>query len=288
MNDFFRRLRFKILLEFASISRRYLTTKYIRPRRWVSSSSSFPHPVVFFAGERDFPELYFSVQSFHRYVGVPAHLIVVSDGSMTDTSRHVLRSSFPHLDFKSWTDFFTPQTDSRVSLYARRHPLGKKLGIITALNASSTEFLFSDSDILYFPNSRDLHQTIHPRRCCFLVDCLANFDSRIPLPVDVPPTNTGLLFFANPIPWSQVLDRVPYVCLEEPTHHTEQTIIHLALQHEYCIPFPEHSYIVSLRDQFVFSQARSCDTIAARHFVRPVRHKFWTLPYSTYRDIFHG
>jgi hypothetical protein len=41
-------------------------------------------------------------------------------------------------------------------------------------------------------------------------------------------------------------------------------------------PFDPAKYILQLGDQFVFADHYASARVALRHYVNPVRHKFWT------------
>jgi hypothetical protein len=51
---------------------------------------------------------------------------------------------------------------------------------------------------------------------------------------------------------------------------------HLTMHANGAKPFAREKFVLELDDQFVFSDRHARRDIALRHYVNPVRHKFWT------------
>jgi hypothetical protein len=51
---------------------------------------------------------------------------------------------------------------------------------------------------------------------------------------------------------------------------------HLAMHTNGALPFDESKYILQLDDQFSYGDHHVSPAVALRHYVNPVRHKFWT------------
>jgi len=51
---------------------------------------------------------------------------------------------------------------------------------------------------------------------------------------------------------------------------------HLTMHANHAAPFDPRKYVLQLDDQFVYPDRYANPTIALRHYVNPVRHKFWT------------
>lgn len=278
---------YRIALNKSKLRRVFLSSLFLRPRVWARNQDSIPFPLVFFSGARDFPELYFSIQSFLHFSGCPTEIFVVSDGSITEKHSTLLVDSFPGLRVLSWGEVERAIADSRLLKFSQRHPLGKKLATLIHFH-SLGPFLFSDSDILYFCRARQLFQNLPVTQNLFLEDFAPAFDLRIlnESAIAHPPTNTGFLFLCQPAPWLETLNSINFKCIEEPLHHTEQTIVHLALKNSPARGLDRKSFIVDVADQFRYSDFYFSNSPALRHYVQPVRYKLWNLPLTYYLRIF--
>jgi hypothetical protein len=75
--------------------------------------------------------------------------------------------------------------------------------------------------------------------------------------------------------WSLSVER--FLQLEgEPSFFTNQTMTHLAMHANGAQPFDRSKYVLQLDDQFGFRDRHATRDVALRHYVNPVRHKFWT------------
>jgi hypothetical protein len=281
------KMKYRLGLAKSKFRRSLLSAVFLHPRPWQRSRVVIPYPLVFFSGARDFPELYFSIQSFLAFAGTPTAVYVVTDGSMTASHATILSASFPLARMIDWSDVEKKITYEGLLTFSRKHPLGKKLSTIIQFNTQGP-FLFSDSDILYFMGARRLSDHLKTTTHLFLEDCSPAFDPRIipNPPTDCSPTNTGFLFINKSIPWADKLDFVDRNCLEGPLHHTEQTIIHLALRSVPSKVLNRKKFVVETADQFLFSDSFYSPSIILRHYVQPVRYKFWNLPLNYYLRIF--
>ena len=61
----------------------------------------------------------------------------------------------------------------------------------------------------------------------------------------------------------------------EPDFFTTQTLVQLVMQANGALPFDEDKYVLQLDDQFAYADFYASSRVALRHYVRPVRHKFW-------------
>src|SRR5436189_2463715 len=61
-------------------------------RRALPKGAALPFEVVTYSGEKDLPEQVASIRSFLRYVGRPNRLTIVSDGTLSGPSIHLLKS----------------------------------------------------------------------------------------------------------------------------------------------------------------------------------------------------
>jgi hypothetical protein len=89
------------------------------------------------------------------------------------------------------------------------------------------------------------------------------------------PVNIGTLLFRRPLDWTLSMNRF----LElggEPNFFTGQTMTHLTMHANEAQPFDRAKYVLQLDDQFVYADCYAGRQLVLRHYVAPVRHKFWT------------
>jgi hypothetical protein len=53
-------------------------------------------------------------------------------------------------------------------------------------------------------------------------------------------------------------------------------VTHLAMHSSGARPLDARKFVLQLDDQFIFRDRYANPTIALRHYVNPVRHKFWS------------
>jgi hypothetical protein len=63
---------------------------------------------------------------------------------------------------------------------------------------------------------------------------------------------------------------------EAPTFFTNQTMTHLAMHANDAQPLDPRRFVLQLDDQFIYRDRYAGRQLALRHYVNPVRHKFWT------------
>jgi lipopolysaccharide biosynthesis glycosyltransferase len=162
--------------------------------------------------------------------------------------------------------------------YITRHPTGKQLGLIMSLPTNGPA-LYIDSDVLFFSSAADLLARAAEQRvsACYLADCQFSGDVRLlrNAKEQEEPVNTGVLLLFEKLDWSDAIQR--FSELEgEPSFFTNQTITHLAMHRNGASPFDRAKYVLQLDDQFVYRDRYAGRALALRHYVNPVRHKFWT------------
>ena len=87
--------------------------------------------------------------------------------------------------------------------------------------------------------------------------------------------NTGTLLIKKPIDWSLGINRFMEM-RGAPDFFTNQTITHLVMHQNGAVPFDPRKYVLQLDDQFVYADRYAGPELVLRHYVDPVRHKFWT------------
>lgn len=247
-------------------------------RRKVQAPRSFPLEVFAYSGEAALPEQVASIRSFLRHVGRPARFTVVSDGTYTRRSVEILLgldSAIIVSDAKDWVPTNLP---AEIQPYLKEHPTGRQLALIMSLPTKDPA-LYLDSDVLFFEGAQDLLKYAEARDvpAFYLPDCRFSGDARLlrGASEETDPVNTGFLLLFRPLDWSLGIQRF----LEmngAPNFFTNQTITHLAMHANGAQPFDPRKYVLQLDDQFVYQDRYADASLALRHYVNPVRHKFWT------------
>ncbi|MFL6514667.1 MAG: hypothetical protein ACJ8M1_06550 [Chthoniobacterales bacterium] len=161
--------------------------------------------------------------------------------------------------------------------YFRDHPTGKQLALIMSLPRQKPA-LYVDSDVLFFPAAPELETLVNQTEvpAHYLQDCGFAGDSRL-LRTDneaSEPVNTGVLLLRRPLDWSSSIERLSSLA-GEPTFFTNQTLTHIAMHANGAKPLDPMKYVLQLDDQFVYPDRYAGPDIILRHYVDPVRHKFW-------------
>jgi hypothetical protein len=246
-------------------------------RRRVHSSRSVDLDVFAYSNEQNLPEQVASIRSFLRHAGHPRSFTVLSDGSHSARSIRLLERIDPGVSVQR-TDVAGPASLDKFKRYLETHPTGKQLGLIMNLPRDRPAF-YTDSDVLFFEGAKDLLQGLAGDHvsACYLADCRFSGDDRLLRDASEKqhPVNTGVLLLFRPLDWSLSLAR--FAELEgEPNFFTNQTMTHLTMHQNSTIPFDPQRYVLQLDDQFVFRDRYASARLVLRHYVNPVRHKFWT------------
>ncbi len=228
--------------------------------------------------ERDLPEQVASITLWLRHVGVPQQYTVISDGSYTAASMELLHRLHPCVRVVPLVDFARPDLPAAVFRYAALNPMGKKLAVLLSLPLTEPT-VYTDSDIVYFPAARALAALLEQAdgQNYYLADASPSFDRRIlhSEAEAADPINGGFIVLKRSLDWQLALQR--FLALEEPPNYfTEQTMVHLTLHRDGAQPLERQRYIMELDDEFVYRDRYAhCPRVILRHYVNPVRHKFW-------------
>lgn len=266
-------------LEGAGRRRAYRALLPVVVRRPVRPPRDVPFSVFAYSNEDSVPEQVRSIRSFLRHVGRPKSYTVVSDGSHSEESVRLLQKIDPVVSVRPSGEYLPPDLPERFRLYVTTYPMGKQLGLIMSLPRDGPT-LYADSDILFFPGAGDLVRCAAARGvpAFYLPDCQqGSADERIfRWPNETShPVNSGLLLLFKKLDWSLGIQR--YLELEgEPNFFTNQTIVHLVMHANGAAPLDERKYILQLDDQTIYPDRYAGAGLALRHYVNPVRHKFWT------------
>jgi hypothetical protein len=244
----------------------------------IESSRSFPLEVFSYSGEAALPEQAASIRSFLRHVGRPTMFNVVSDGSYSRSSKRLLQDIDSCVSVREAADWVPKNLPENIYPYLKNHPTGRQLGLIMSLPITAP-VLYTDSDVLFFPGAGDLHAHVERRDvpALYLADCRFSGDQRLlhdPNEANSP-ANTGFLLLFQKLDWSLSVQR--FLGMKgDPIFFTNQTMTHLTMHANRAAPFDSRKYILQLDDQFIYADRYADPTIALRHYVNPVRHKFWT------------
>ncbi len=264
-------------------------------RRPIQPARPLPFEVFSYSGAAALPEQVASIRSFLRHAGRPKSFTIVSDGTHSVGDRKLLEQLDPSVVFqekviasavegsRGETLKLTPPDPSAplgmtLGDYLSHHFTGKQLALIMSLPCEGPA-LYLDSDVLFFPGAADLlvqaQRTDLP--ALYLADCQFSGDERLlrSATEQQNPVNTGVLFLFRPLDWSLALARFGELT-EQPTFFTNQTMAHLAMHANGAAPFDPAKYVLRLDDQTIYTDRAAGSAIALRHYVNPVRHKFWT------------
>lgn len=262
----------------AAVRRAYSAALPTIVRRPIPQSRRLPFDVFAYSSEHDLPEQVASIRSFLRFAGRPLRFVVVSDGTHSAHSISLLRAIDPTVQVEQAAMKVGGTFSSKVRGYLATHPTGKQLALIMSLPREAPA-LYVDSDVLFFPGAKDL-SSVHTEAngtAHYLPDCRLSADQRL-FRDDAEkehPVNTGVLFLSEKLAWAESLERVDAFD-GPPDFFTNQTITHLAMHAAGASPLDPTKYVLQLDDQFVYRDRYANRRLVLRHYVRPVRHKFWT------------
>jgi hypothetical protein len=250
----------------------------ITTRRPINPPRSVPLEVFSYSGQSSLPEQVASIRSFFRHVGRPKRFTVVSDGSYTKRSVELLERLDPVVSVQLSVPPPPNHLPEKFRQYLSTHPTGKQLALIMSLPMTGPA-LYMDSDILFFPSAVDIVNRAGETdiSAYYLADCQFFGDARLlhDESEEERPVNTGFLLLFEKLDWSLGISR--FLELEgEPDFFTNQTITHLIMHKNGARPFHPVKYVLRLDDQFVYPDRYAGAALALRHYVNPVRHKFWT------------
>ena len=245
--------------------------------RTIASSASIPFDVFSYSGHAGLPEQVASIRSFLKHAGKPKQFTVVSDGSYSSADIAMLKRVDPCVSVAPLPEV-PANLPSDLSSYLKRHPTGKQLTLIMSLPRNGPA-LYVDSDVLFFAKARDLVSLADARgvSAFYLADCQFSGDPRL---VRLPderehPVNTGVILMLKKLDWSLGIRRFAQLN-GAPNFFTNQTMTHLTMHANGASPLDRTKYVLQLDDQTIYSDRYASDALALRHYVNPVRHKFWT------------
>jgi hypothetical protein len=245
--------------------------------RWpIRNSKSLDADVFAYSSEENLAEQVASVRSFLRHAGKPARFVIVSDGSHSARSVRLLERIDPTVSVRRASS--SSAASDKLGEYLATHPTGKQLNLIMNLPENRPAF-YADSDVLFFRGAKTLAELLRDRASAayYLADCQFAGDERF-LRGDnegTRPVNTGVLLLFQKLDWSLGLERFGEM-KGSPNFFTNQTMTHLTMHQNHAKPFDPVRFVLKLDDQFVYPDRYARSDLVLRHYVNPVRHKFWT------------
>jgi hypothetical protein len=264
-------------VEGAAMRRVYAVLIPAIVRRPVPVEGMLPFEVFSYSGEHAIPEQIASIRSLLRYAGRPKSFTIVSDGSHSQRSRELLEQMDSSVCIAEAAEYQPPYVPPEAVSYLANHPTGRQLALIMSLPIKNEPALYIDSDVLFFPGARALSSLSTTAPALYLADCRLSADERLYRDDDEKknPVNTGVLFLAQRIDWSVSFERL--LALDgSPNFFTNQTLTHLAMTRAGAAPFDPARFVLQLDDQFEWRDRHAARNLVLRHYVNPVRHKFWT------------
>jgi hypothetical protein len=264
-------------IEGRVVRRIYRTLLPIIVRRKIRPRASIPLQVFSYSGESTLPEQIASIRSLLQHAGRPRGFTVVSDGTYSAASLELLKQVDPCVAIAQLPEV-SSNLPAQVRSYLTAHPTGKQLALIMSLPREGPA-LYLDSDILFFPQAHHLAALADARgvSAFYLADCQLSGDQRLlRLPNErARPVNTGVLLLFKALDWSLSVQR--FLELNgTPDFFTNQTMTHLTMHANDALPLDQTKYVLQLDDQCVYPDRYAGNALALRHYVNPVRHKFWT------------
>jgi hypothetical protein len=244
--------------------------------RKIQCTRNVPIDVFSYSGRRRLAEQVASIRSFLKNAGRPNRFVVVSDGSYSAEDIALLRRVDQCVSVEQVPE---PPANASVSLasYLRTHPTGKQLALIMSLPRGQPA-LYTDSDVLFFAAAPGLenYASSESAPAYYLQDCGFAGDERILRDGDQKsaPVNTGVLLVRQRLDWSMSIKRFAQL-QGDPTFFTNQTLTHLSMHANGAQPFDPAKYVLQLDDQFIYADHYAGPDLVLRHYVDPVRHKFW-------------
>jgi hypothetical protein len=237
-----------------------------------------PLDVFAYSGENTLPEQVASIRSFLAQAGRPKQFTVVSDGSYTAASIELLENIDRCVRVKKTPPILPSGLPDTIQSYLREHPTGKQLALLMSLPTNGPT-LYTDSDVLFFPEARELANLSQSSAvpAFYLADYHFSGDERLLLdPAEKQnPTNTGFILLFRKLDWSFGLERLRMLS-GPPNFFTNQTVTHLCMHANGALALDPGKFVLQLDDQFIYRDRYAGRSLAIRHYVNPVRHKFWT------------
>jgi hypothetical protein len=270
-----REVRRHLAAWFCSRSERAYRRTFAVSRAASGEERAVPLTVLMFAGHSQMPLLVASLRSFVGNVGRPRQTLVGSDGSLDARDEQVLKQIDPTLVV------VTPSADGGgrhpdLAAYAEAELWGRKLSTIVTTNEDTAgPLLYFDTDVLFLPAARALWRELdaHDAPGYMEEPNRGAFDDRWNVGTEKL-ANAGFLYFPESLDWTTALGEHGWL-MESPTHRSEQTILNLVLRDAGAEPLDPEHFVLDYRDGRAFDDLAWDRAAMVRHYVAPIRWKFW-------------
>lgn len=236
-------------------------------------------------GAIDFPAIVPMLTGFLANVGTPSAILVVDDGTLDERQRECIRSISPLVEF------FAPRLDpdlpahAELERYMAAEPMGKKLAMLIELTAPGRPpLLYTDTDVWFSDRSGELVDLLQSpvESPWFMPDrSSTSLDSRF-TDHDRPHVNSGFMLLPSGMDWTDAL-AASVDMIDRPEWFTEQTVVHQAIHQHGARCLPPERYLLSWDDRRSRADLADADDVVVRHYVVPVRHKYWVRVHGGYR-----
>jgi hypothetical protein len=247
-------------------------------RQPAAAARDLPFDVFSYSGDNTLPEQVASIRSFLAHAGRPNQFTVLSDGTYSASSVALLEKIDNCVRVQTSPPALPPGLPPTTESYLKTHPTGKQLALLMSLPLHRPA-LYTDSDVLFFPRAHELADIAASKSvpAFYLEDYQFSGDERlISNPAEKKnPVNTGFVFMFQKLDWSGALERLSKLD-GPPTFFTNQTVMHFCMHANSAQPFDRRKFILQVDDEFIYRDSHAGASIVMRHYVNPIRHKFWT------------
>lgn len=249
----------------------------------VSISNETPNLSLFsFSCSKDITSQCLSIFSFLHYAGTPQKWIIYSDGSYTDADIELFNYYFDFVEVVNWNVHSNPypKYEENISYYINNFTFGKKFYVTLTHPIVKTNHLYVDADVIFYKKIADYIPTLTQTKdnmymCDAYYRTLDKFYleqvEKIRFMYQI---NAGMLLFSHRPNWGAGLEYLDSL-KRDYKHFTEQTMTHITMHQDQAVPLDPRTFMLSVDDEYHFSTSTQPDEIAVRHYVYPLRHKFW-------------
>ena len=247
-------------------------------RRRVRVPRALDLDVFAYSGESSLPEQAASVRSFLTYAGRPKQFTVLSDGSYSARSIALLEKIDNCVRVQQTAPPLPSGLPEKVTSFFENHFTGKQLALIMSLPITGPA-LYSDADVLFFPGAHELTHLAQTQSASafYQADYQFSGDERLVRNETEKKcaANMGFLLLFKKLDWTLGLERLRAFD-GVPNFFTTQTVTHLCLHANGARAFDPAKVVLKLDDQTIYRDKYANPSLMVRHYVNPVRHKFWT------------